>query len=145
MITFPIFDPPSPDSDRDRGGGALVLRAGYAAGWPPEILGRVGRKTQKYKFCRNAEHPPIGKLNSETNTYWINLIIYIRNADYGKLHWLRKRVREHLRFLKINWGVKFQFKQISLCQSWHQYFQTKIQFVFTDHICIRKFNTSWQN
>ena len=51
MITFPIFDPPSPDSDRDRGGGSLVPRAGCAADWPPEILGRVGRKIQNTNFA----------------------------------------------------------------------------------------------
>ena len=28
-----------------------MLRAGYAADWPPEILGRVGRKIQKANFA----------------------------------------------------------------------------------------------
>ena len=64
MITFPIFDPPSPDSDRDRGGGSLVPRAGCAADWPPEILGRVGRKVQKYKFCTNAEQDRVPLLSN---------------------------------------------------------------------------------
>ena len=55
------FNPPSPDSDRHRGGGSLVSRPGYAAG--------VGRQRswvgwgEKYKIqiLQNAEHPPIGK------------------------------------------------------------------------------------
>lgn len=59
MIKFLIFDPPFPDSDRDRGGGALVLRAAYAADWPPEILGRVGRKIQNTNFAETQNMPPL--------------------------------------------------------------------------------------
>ena len=46
-----VFGPPFLNSDCDRGGGVLVLRTGYAADWPPEILGRVGRKIQKANFA----------------------------------------------------------------------------------------------
>ena len=59
MIKFLIFHPPFLDSDCDRGGGAPVLRAGYAADWPPEILDRVGRKIQKANFAEMQNIPPL--------------------------------------------------------------------------------------
>ena len=90
MIKFLIFDPPFPDSDRDRGGGALVLRAGYAADWPPEILGRVGRKIQKANFAEMQNIPP---LETEfRNLYELNQLNYLhQECRLWKLHWLRKK------------------------------------------------------
>ena len=88
-----VFDPPFLDSDCDRGGGVLVLRTGYAADWPPEILGRVGRKIQKANFAETQNIPP---LETEFRKYVLNQLNYLhQECRLWKLHWFEKSQRTY--------------------------------------------------